>query len=451
MSYPPQLDYFCSRLEGLSVGLFRLEPQGAASGLSAGQIVRFTLPSNALVDLRSFCLRFNCETTPAASVKVAYRLPNRIESIISKVSVSIGGVQVSSGTSFYNTLVHAKACIDGWADDAGKNHPEMIQSLAVNNYVTGQALTNNETSNGLVAPFSIDKWAGFLGECEPRVLDSGLCGDIVVQLTLEQPQNCITCSNESTADANFILCAGANAAATYEVSNLYATIRCYSLPSGVYDNLLAEQMASAGSLEVGFKNYYSFRDSTQSVLRFQVASQSINRIFVAAHAENGTNIPADARFPHLVPGYGQETAGANINKNLNLGKIKYIHKYSQFSEPPSATAPGSDWTINGAKFPQYKMSSEDALQITRLSGDKGDMAMADTGLVEWKDSQYVVALKLTMDTPNSRFIQGLDSRSVAVAGYYNLYDLNAARVFTLFVECGSSLLISSGRQIAVVM
>ena len=447
MSYPPQLDYFCSRLEGLSVGLFRLEPQGASDGLTSGQILRFTLPSNALVDVRSFCLRFNASTTNAVVGKVSYRLPNKIESLISKVSVSIGGVQVSSGTSFYSTLVHAKAAIDGWADDAGKNHPELLQSRDVNNYVDGTAVTNNEAS-ALDAPYSIDKWAGFLGECEPRCLDLGLCGDTTISLTLEQPENCITCSDEHLSDGNFLNCAAGNAAAKYNLNNVYATIRCYSLPSGVYDNLLAEQMASAGSLEVGFKNYYAFRDTTASVMRFQVASQSINRIFIAAH--EAVVIAADARGPQVAAGYLQENT-ATPNRNLQMGKIKYLHKYSVFSEPSSATNPTSDFTINGAKFPQYVMSSEDALVLTRLSGDKGDMSMPDVGLREWKENQYVVALKLTMDTPNSRFIQGLDSRSVAVAGYYNLYNLNADKTFTLFIECGSSLLISSGRQIAVVM
>ena len=445
MSYPPQLDYYCSRLEGLSVGLFRLEPQGAATGLTAGQILRFTLPSNALCDVRSCCLRFNAATN-AGTGNIAHRLPDRIESLISKVEVSIGGVQISSGTNFYNTLVAAKACLDGWADDAGKNHPEIIQHLGVNNYVDGSPLTNAEAS-ALVAPYSVDKWCGFLGECEPRVIDTGLVGDVVVQITLEQPALCLSVSDNIT-DASFVTCALGNAPASYTINNLFMTIRCYSLPSGVYDNLLAEQMASAGSLEVGFRQYFAFRDQTQAVLRWQVASQSINRVFVAHH--NNSNPSGTDRAPVLVSGYLQESTAAP-NRNLHMGKIKYKHPYHMYDVPTPSADYQADWTINGAKFPQYKMSAEDVLQIARLSGDKGDMSFPNVGLNEYKTSEFVAALKLTMDTPNARFLQGLDSRSVAISGFYNMYGVTAQKVLTLFVECGSSLLISSGRQIAVVI
>jgi hypothetical protein len=211
-------------------------------------------------------------------------------------------------------------------------------------------------------------------------------------------------------------------------------------------------MANAGSLEVGFKQYFGFRDQTASVMRFQVASQSLNRIFVAHH--RNANPAAGARHPLLVAGYiGEDVAGARTGILDQGFKQKYVHPYTSFNLPTAAggTIQEFDWTINGAKFPQYKMKPEDVLQITRLSGDKGDMLMPNKGLNEYLTNEFVCALKLTMDTPNSRFIQGLDSRSVAIAGFYNMYNVTAQKVLTLFVECASSLLISSGRQIAVVI
>jgi hypothetical protein len=285
-------------------------------------------------------------------------------------------------------------------------------------------------------------------------MDLGLVGDVVIQLTLEQPNLCLTVSNNITDEDDFGVCTAGNPAATYTMSNIYATVRCYSLPSGIYDNMLAEQMANAGSLEVGFKQYFAFRDTTASTMRFQVASQSVNRLFVAHH--RNANPSGDARAPFQVPGYPGEDAfdSAEAIGNLDNGaKTKWVHPYSSYQLPAAAgnTIQEFDWTINGAKFPQYKMKPEDVLQTTRLSGDKGDMLMPNIGLVEFKENDFVCALKLTMDTPNARFIQGLDSRSVAIAGFYNMYNLAAPATLTLFVECGSSLLISSGRQIAVVI
>jgi hypothetical protein len=76
-------------------------------------------------------------------------------------------------------------------------------------------------------------------------MDLGLVGDVVIQLTLEQPNLCLTVSNNITDEDDFGVCTAGNPAATYTMSNIYATVRCYSLPSGIYDNMLAEQMANA--------------------------------------------------------------------------------------------------------------------------------------------------------------------------------------------------------------
>ena len=131
-SYSPALEYFCQRMEGLSVGLFRLESQNQTSNIQPQSIIRFTLPSNALVDMHSFAFQFNAQTSAGggASGVVAIRLPNKIESMINRVEVSVGGVAVSAGSNFYNVLCHAKEVLDRSQDDAGMNHPEIITSGA---------------------------------------------------------------------------------------------------------------------------------------------------------------------------------------------------------------------------------------------------------------------------------------------------------------------------------
>ena len=60
MSYPPQLAVFLERLSGYSSNIFKLEPQGSNSG-KANNIIRVTLPANAICDLRSFKLAFHAK------------------------------------------------------------------------------------------------------------------------------------------------------------------------------------------------------------------------------------------------------------------------------------------------------------------------------------------------------------------------------------------------------
>ena len=450
MSYSPKLQYFCERLEGLSVGLFRLEPQNQSSNITPQSIIRFTMPSNALVDVHSFAFHFNCQTN-AGGGTVAVRLPNKIESLINRVEVSVGGVAVSAGANFYNVLAHAKAVVDGDYGDAGMGHPEIIPTAAVNNYVDGVNLTTSEapvSTNG-AAQFCVNKWCGFLGECEPRVIDTSLMGDVVVTIYLEQANLATTISDNITAGGFVTSAALGGVLPTYTLNNVYATIRCYSMANGVYDNMIAEQMSSTGSLEIGFKQYFSFRDTNTGSTRYTVASQSLDRVIVAHH---NTPNPAGATLhPVLASGYNPIGSTA-ADRTLDLGKTKYIAPYFNFSEPTPAAGLAClfEHQLNGAKFPQYRATLEDMLQITRLSSHYEDKYNKDMGLTQYRANNCVNAIKLTLDAPNSRYIQGLDTRSVSLNGYYYIYNLNANKTITLFAECTSSLIVSAGRQIAIV-
>lgn len=456
-SYSPALEYFCQRMEGLSVGMFRLEAQNQTSNIQPQSIVRFTLPSNALVDLHSFAFHFNAQTSAGAGTSgtVAVRLPNKIESMLNRVEVSIGGVAVSSGANFYGTLCHAKEVLDRTRDDAGMNHPELITNQVNNNYVpitaAGAALTVNEQPPSAAgqAQFTIDEWQGFISECEPRVLDTSLMGDVVISLYLEQPNLCITNSDHSNTAVNFISAAAVGGQTVgYTVNNVYATVRCYSLASGVYDNMVAEQMSKDKALEIGFKQYFSFRDHNTGSSRWTVATQSLDRVIVCHHADVAPTGATDA--PVLVAGYNAigETDSARL---LGLGKAMYIHPYSNFRAPvPSAGALTLfEWQLNGAKYPQWRASVEDVYNLLRLAS-KDDYRNRDEGLRQYSQNRFVTAIKLTLDAPNARFIQGLDTRSVSLNGYYYIYNAAAASDITLFAEVTSSLLVSPGRQIELV-
>jgi len=453
MSYSPLLQYFADRLEGLSTSVFRLESANQTSNITPQSIIRFTLPSNALVHLHKFTFHFNIQTN-AGLLTVSNRLPNGLDHIINRVDCQIGGVSLASGTNFYNVLKKTKEIVDGSYDDAGLTHPEIIPGTDIDNYVDGQALTVSEApdATGNRAQFAISDWCGFLGECQPAVLDTSLFGDLVVTIYLEQSSLCLTQSDGNTTNALFTTAAvlGSSPAPSYTLNNIYATVPCYSMASGVYDNLVAEQMSSTGELEIPFKQYFSFRDTNTGSTRFTVASQSMNRILVAHHqnvAPSGTT-----GCPISVVGYNQ-IAGTDASRTLQFGKMKYIHPYTNFSIPTAASAGTPlqfEYILNGARFPMYRMLAPDVLQVLRDAcyGKKyKNLAM---GLHQYENNYFVSAINLTLDAPNARYIQGLDTRSVSLQGYYNIFNMSGSKVVTLFAECTSSLIVGSGRQIAVV-
>ena len=79
-------------------------PQGSATA-NANNIIRITLPANSLVNFRTFALHFDAKIKNATGKR---RLPNKIDSLIERVEVTFGGVQVSSGNNMYNVFKHAK-------------------------------------------------------------------------------------------------------------------------------------------------------------------------------------------------------------------------------------------------------------------------------------------------------------------------------------------------------
>ena len=453
--YSSALAFQCSRLEGLSTGVFRLEAQNATSNLPAQSVIRVTLPSNSLCDLHSFAWHFDLITNSGAAGTVGCRIANKIETVLNRVSVSVGGVEVAAGCNFYNVLVHTKAVIEGdWSDDYGMNHPKIQSGSAAAgvalNYVTGAVLTTEETSNsvGREALYCVDRWYGFIGECQPRVLDTSLVGDIVITLFTEQPSLCLTLSDNVSTPAGFITSAALGAAVTnYTINNVYFTIRCYNLSDGNYDNMIAAQLAAdPRGLEMGFKQYMSFRDLNTGSSRFTVSSQSLDGIMVAHHAN--INPGGAAQAPILALGSNSITAGRS-QVVPGQATTQYIHPYMQFRIPPAAvgTATEYQFQLNGATYPMYRMTKNDVYQITRLCGDYRNN---EYGLVQYTTDRFVSAIKLTLDAYSAREIQGLNTRGISLNGFYQIFNANANTNITLFCELTSSLFIDGGRQISVI-
>ena len=84
---------------------FRIEPQGSQTAKS-GNIVQFTLPESALIHLPSIRFFFDvaCTSETENGTTVYGKLPADAESLISKLEIYIGGVQIQNGSAEYNTI-----------------------------------------------------------------------------------------------------------------------------------------------------------------------------------------------------------------------------------------------------------------------------------------------------------------------------------------------------------
>jgi hypothetical protein len=172
MSLPSNLSFFMSRIQGVSTSHFKIFAQSSDTATS-GKIIRFEMPNNSLVNFKNLRLFFNATTTNATSDKGG-RLPNDISSLIERVAVYMGGVLVQNSFNQYNTLVHAKAAIEGSKCDATLSHPEIVRTKSYHNGGSALARGADESYTAVEDAFCISNWEGLLGSIEPSIIDTGL-------------------------------------------------------------------------------------------------------------------------------------------------------------------------------------------------------------------------------------------------------------------------------------
>ena len=281
MSYHPQISFFLDHLSGFSTNVFRLEPQASPTS-GPNKIVRVSLPSASLLNMRTFSMFFNanCSSTDPLD---CVRLPaGGIDRLIERVEVSAGGIQLSQGLNMYNCLREAKDCLYGYKANSVLSHPEMVRAVS---YVDGKPKLLSETydENNL---FCIDYWDSFIGTCEPRIIDAALFpSDIVVTIYLASAN--VLSASGSTANApgnnlaNFVDVAPSGVP-SYELTNIHFTIETIGMANAVYDNMLEAMMSNPQKpyLEIPFKQYFSFNNTHSGSTKFSVSTESLDRIWI---------------------------------------------------------------------------------------------------------------------------------------------------------------------------
>ncbi len=257
------LSYFMSRVQGVSTNLFRLEPQNSSTA-TPNQQIRFSLPSNALLNTRSFQLMFNATASGSGA-----RLPP-VERLCDRYELLIGGVQVSQGFSLYNVLRAAKAAFTHSKVDSVLGHPEYVRTKS---YVDGSTITGTNpevySSANNATQFGICDFDGFLGTVQPTIIDSSLVSDmtLVIHLAGAEVLSSVAGVALDGTGSSDITDDGAGGV-SFTLSNIRLNVEVIGLASGVYDELVARRIAETGFIELPFKAYQSFVDSHTGSTKF---------------------------------------------------------------------------------------------------------------------------------------------------------------------------------------
>jgi hypothetical protein len=459
---PPNLTYFMQRLQGVSTSHFKVYPQNTGSQ-TANKIVRFELPSNSLMNLKSTRIFFNCVTASAGSE--ASRIPNDTRSFIDRMAIYMGGVLVQNSFSNYNVLVHAQKALGAdRCTDTTLTHQEIPRNIS---YHDGAAITNVEKYETADLQLAITDFLGFLGSAEPSIIDTGLFPQITIEITLAD--NVICPSMAATTDTVLAttnttggICETASTA-TYTLSEMTLQVEVLGMASSMLDEVVAQRISQVGYLSIPFKNYFSFSSTHSTTSRFNINSASWSKLWVCwRKTANASAAACQVVAGHKIAGAFTGTQGSpgtlatitqdigkpqyDIGGTYNTNSERYVARYFNFEEvnaTPTTTLTTFQLQINSANYPAFKLTIPEVYALTMNSIDIYDKNRMMT-LDQYRKNFFVQCYRFDLpESSYSRVASGLDTRSSSAQCALVTEGITAATPCFMFCECDSELRVAN--------
>ena len=326
---------------------FKLESQGSQTA-SPGSIVTFNLPESALLHLPSIRFFFDATTTQSTvgSATVYGRLPADASSLISKLEIFIGGVQVQNGTAEYNTIARLLKLSEG-----SLPRDQSVDRALSHGAVLGADAVESEQ-------LCLQEWRGFLSESATEYLPTDLTGAITLRMTFAQPNVLVPKENGVPLGDN-LSGDGKTAAAnlSYTISNMFMTVDSI-VPPMAYNEALRERL-SQGDIRINYKDYNSFTMAgcgSSFTHRFGVSSASLDKIYGVVRDTN--YLDTGVKAYDLTDA---STSGVGDNLVANAFRFRTFENGNNFRY---------NWTVNNVQHPQYSACSLEALADLHYSSNK---------------------------------------------------------------------------------
>ena len=484
---PANLRFFMSRLQGVSTSHYKIFPTAGDTG-TANKIIRFELPSNVLINLKSARMMFNAAAT--ASGGGLGRLPEDTRSLIERVTIYAGGVQIQNGHNAYNVLCHAKKALTGMQPASALTHPEFCRQISYHN--PGVSIAVNEDYSADVAnQLAIDSFDGFFGTAAPSIIDTGIFPQITVEFTLADNNVCSVISGQTLSGTNNgatppvlgtnVDIAGAGSV-TYSLTNMTMQVEVLGMASSILDEIVAERISQVGYLSIPFKNYYTFTSQHGGTTRFNVNSSSFDKLWCCwrkndfgsskapvvvsgykifgayvsavpetqtgiANTSTNTTVPVEAFAITTDIGRPQYDIGGMMDTNCE----KYQTKYFQFEQVAGTGTITYQLQINGANYPAYRLNTPESLAMSLNSVDYFVNSNRPMTLDQFKKNYCVQAYRFCLPESDAyRLASGLDTRATSAQCAVLTEGLHASNQhLTIFAECTAELRVAS-RQVELI-
>ena len=439
-SYIPRgLRVGAERLSTFSRNRFKVMPSGSDTS-GPNQLCTFVLPSNSIIDLHSFKIHGDVQSNRVSDQNDTVKgcLPEGSQ-LISRVTVSAGGTQLSQGCNSYNSVARMLKIASCSRD----------KDLSSDRLLSFSTLDDTAGANN-VGDHVTMVWSEFLGlfsQASVRYLDTSLLGALQVQITWAGNEMVVArpdagLGNVLTANETALVAAQP---LTYTINNLYASVDTISVDQ-LFGDLLRKRMSEQGYISLQMKEYYTFQQSginaTSASTRFALNCASIDKVYAGLRRDTYSQPHQDAH----------EVAGAILSDAL----VSQHMRFESFdSEDDRDGTLRYQWSVNGVQHPQYLAAVSDAAYdlsyASNLNGTNTGHQVSSRE--QFNDNSAIFTLLLNMPDEGIALQSGLDSRGVSSQMELRLSGLTIPGGETLncFIaaECTQEVRLGAGLAVAV--
>ena len=258
-SYPRNLAYTLKKLENFTKQTVKVMPD--RTEVNFGDVVRFKLPSSAMIDFRTIAI-FADVTLPSTANTCIYHLPRNTNSLIQQLTITCNGVQICN-INDYNLLYNTLYDLEG--ADFSQTSKRFLENPDPSVFYLSGTVAAANTPINFIPPFDkgvaenvetarpilITNLLGFISSCSTPCIDLNDTGDIYIEIRLS-PTSVLWAAG---TEANFI------SAAAAKLSNIRLTCSKINFESSEYYNLKSQKLLEDGLL-VGYYDYWTARGSS---------------------------------------------------------------------------------------------------------------------------------------------------------------------------------------------
>lgn len=464
--YPESLSYATTQMTDFSQNQFELLTSNSTVVNGGGGSLEINLPINSFIDTRKFAIRFFAKTNRAFTydsgnnvLKTCHSFLPEIFNLFSRYEVSINGVIVNQSVAQASDIQEVKHLVSDHLENEityrsvlSNCGSEGIQ--LTNGLITGSLDEDNQAGDFEGREFILNNLLGFLGTCEPSIIDSSTLGAIRIRLFTDNAVTCLLYGEQGQAPGTFTTKAVAAQTfaqnASFTLSQVSASITTLSFSSGVVEQNI-EELISKGALTIIFENYATFfqSDSTNNKnVRFALSVNCWNKAYAI-------------------------TRPLNYRTVNETGIAQYTNRLGRLYQVPSKMYGGNrafrySWSVNNVLTPAFPNSPLQAyMNITHSQGDQYSMMGSNhmQSRTDYFNNSFILPLNLCLDneprrlsgysslgTNSSCYLQCTASDNASAAGV--AFDAgnastggpNETMIICMFT---SKLMVSAGRVISI--